>query len=69
MRGTLGSCQARLSTGEFKGQKCIEDAKEIVHGVGLCTRHRNVLRRWMKFGFDYAWSIANLEWNVRLDGR
>lgn len=56
------SCQGRYSTGDFKGAKCIERAKERRYGVTLCAIHAQVLDRWMRHGFDYAWSITKLEW-------
>lgn len=57
-----GSCMARLASGEFKGMKCIEDAKETRHGLNLCRRHAKVYDRWTKFGFDYVRSIVSMEW-------
>jgi hypothetical protein len=53
---------ARYATGEFKGMKCVENAKESRHGLRLCRRHAKVFDRWVKHGFDYAWSIVSMEW-------
>lgn len=62
-----GSCMARYATGEFAGVKCIEDAKEVRHGLMLCRRHAKVYDRWLKFGFDYVRSIVSYEWRREVE--
>lgn len=61
-------CEGRYSTGEFKGMRCIEQAKSERHGIPVCTIHAKVFDRFLSHGFDYTRLIVKYEWGVEIRG-